>query len=579
MGSSPSAPETAPARVPVNQPWLFQWLRAHMLRNGIHGMLRGAWVRLFGILLCSMLVWIGVFAGSVHGFHFLSDQKIPFAGSIVGTLFDFLFLALMVMLVFSSGIILYGSLFTSAECVFLLSTPARSDQVFAYKYQGAIAFSSWAFLLLGSPILIAYGLVYDVTWHFYALLPLYFLGFVLVPGSLGGLICLLVVNYLPRKRMHFIILGAAMVLGLTMLALAQLSMAARSQIWNRDLLQRLVGQFAFAQGPLVPSHWMARGLQAAARNDMPAALYHLALIWSNGLFLYVVTAWTAKRLYRSGFNCLATGGELRRKYGGAWLDALLTMTVSFLDPQTRLLIVKDFRTFRRDPAQWAQVLIITGLLTFYSVNTRRFYQEELGSAYQNGVSFLNLMATALLLCAYTGRFIYPMLSLEGRKFWILGLLPLRRERLLWGKFAFSAVGGVLIAEFLVLLSDTMLGMPGRLIGLHSLTVAVLAMGLSGLSVGLGAWMPNFRESDPSKIAVGFGGTLNLVAGLLFLVLILALMAMPSHLVLATGLDHTSDLPEAAKLLNLGIALGVALGIAAVVFPLRIGARTLRQMEF
>ena len=29
-------------------------------------------------------------------------------------------------------------------------------------------------------------------------------------------------------------------------------------------------------------------------------------------------------------------------------------------------------------------------------------------------------------------------------------------------------------------------------------------------------MPNFRETDPSKIAVGFGGTLNLVAGLLFL---------------------------------------------------------------
>ena len=32
-------------------------------------------------------------------------------------------------------------------------------------------------------------------------------------------------------------------------------------------------------------------------------------------------------------------------------------------------------------------------------------------------------AIALLLCTYTGRFVYPMLSLEGRKFWVLGLLP------------------------------------------------------------------------------------------------------------------------------------------------------------
>ena len=54
-----------------------------------------------------------------------------------------------------------------------------ADQVFAYKYQGAITFSSYAFILLGSPILLAYGWVSGVPWLFYALLPLFFLGFVL----------------------------------------------------------------------------------------------------------------------------------------------------------------------------------------------------------------------------------------------------------------------------------------------------------------------------------------------------------------------------------------------------------------
>src|SRR6202040_1842555 len=142
---------------------------------------------------------------------------------------------------------------------------------------------------------------------------------------------------------------------------------------------------------------------------------------------------------------------------------------------TRLLIIKDFRTFRRDPAQWAQVLIFAGLLVFYSVNTRRFYQQDIGRVYQNGVSLLNLTATAFLLCAYTGRFIYPMLSLEGRKFWILGLLPMRRERLLWGKFAFSATGALVIAEMLVTFSDILLGMTWPLVALHSATVLVLSV--------------------------------------------------------------------------------------------------------
>jgi len=50
-----------------------------------------------------------------------------------------------------------------------------------------------------------------------------------------------------------------------------------------------------------------------------------------------------------------------------------------------------------------------------------------------------------------------MLSLEGSKFWLLGLLPLRRERLLWGKFMFSALGTVLTAEVLIVVSDVLLG--------------------------------------------------------------------------------------------------------------------------
>src|SRR5207244_7581133 len=95
--------------------------------------------------------------------------------------------------------------------------------------------------------------------------------------------------------------------------------------------------------------------------------------------------------------------------------------------------------------------------------------------------------------------------------------------------ALSATWSLVIAEFLVIFSDLMLTIDPILIGVHAATVVVLALGLSGLSVGLGAWMPNFRESDPSKIAVGFGGTLNLITGLLFLLVEILLMAVPWHL--------------------------------------------------
>jgi ABC-2 type transport system permease protein len=574
----PIVPVPPVGRDPVNQSALFQRLRGRLLQNQVRGVQHVSLMRFLSILLCSLLIWAAIFGVFAEGFSYLNKQRIPLTGGIVGTIFDFLFLSLSVLLLFSNGIILYSSLFSGPETAFLLSGPARADQVFAYKFQGAVLFSSWGFLLLGSPILIAYGLAFSVPWYFYVFLPLFFIGFVLLPGALGALVCLLVANWLPRHFRQIWIAFALILASCLGWWLYSIKPSNWNEALNRDFVQRLVGQFALAQGPLSPNHWLARGLQAAARGDASQALYYLALVWSNGLFLYVVMTWSAARWYRRGYNLIATGGSLRRRYGGSWLDRTLTGLVAFLDPQTRLLIVKDFRMFRRDPSQWAQVLIFCGLMVLYFANMRRFYQEDIGLAYQNWVSLMNLAATALLLCAYTGRFIFPMLSLEGRKFWVLGLLPLRRDRLVWGKFAFSATWSLLIAEFLVIFSDFMLGMPAIITSIHALTVAVLALGLSGLSVGLGAWMPNFRETDSSKIAVGFGGTLNLIVSLLFLLVEVALMAGPWHLRQAWS-DRPQSSPADIVWPILGTVAGLVLGLVAVGLPLRVGARSLRQMEF
>src|SRR5262249_55314334 len=513
----------------ISHPFLFQRLRFRLLRNSARALFQQSTLRILTIVAVSVVVGGFVFGVSLEGFHYLRKFDLAALGSVIGTIFDLLFLTVMVMLFFSTALILYSSLFASDEARFLLHLPVPADRVFAYKFQGALTFSSWAFLLLGGPVLIAYGIVYDAPWNFFLLLPLFFLGFVLLPGSLGALVTLLVVNVVPKRRKQ-VLMASLLLFGLaaSVWTYRTFRQAVRPEIGNRDALHQLMGWFAFAQGALVPSHWMTKGLQEAARGQFVrphgGAIYYLALVWSWGLALYLLAAWSARHLYRRGFSRVATGGALRRRYGGVWLDDLLSRLLGFLDPRMRLLIIKDFRTFRRDPAQWAQVLIFTGLLLLYLLNIRRFLLGDIGWSYQNGVSLLNLCATALLLCTYTGRFIYPMLSLEGSKVWIVGLLALQRERLLWGKFAFSATGALVIAELMVLLSDLVLGMPWPALVLHPLAVAVLALGLSSLSVGLGACMPNFRESDPSKIAVGFGGTLNLVVGLLFLLVTVALMA-------------------------------------------------------
>ena len=131
---------------------LLQWLRWRLWRNGLATLWRRSPGRIAVMLLLLRAHLRRRASPSASlGFGWLRHENIPFAGSIIGTLFDLLFLSLAVMLIFSTGIILYSSLFASAETAFLLTTPAAVDQVFAYKFQGAVAFSSWAFLLLGGP--------------------------------------------------------------------------------------------------------------------------------------------------------------------------------------------------------------------------------------------------------------------------------------------------------------------------------------------------------------------------------------------------------------------------------------------
>ncbi len=130
----------------------------------------------------------------------------------------------------------------------------------------------------------------------------------------------------------------------------------------------------------------------------------------------------------------------------------------------------------------------------------------------------------------------------------------------------------------------MLGMGAVIIALHVAMVAVLCLGLSGISVGLGARLPNLRESDPSKIAVGFGGTLNLLVSLVFIFSLVTALAVPCHLYFL-GIEY----PALTRLalsnyefrfwLTVAILVSLAIGAAGTIIPLRIGIKAFQRMEF
>jgi ABC-2 type transport system permease protein len=534
------------------------------------------------IVFCSAVFWTGLFGLFFKGFQFISIY-VDLVNTIVEYIFNMFFLSLLVMLLFSTAILTYTGLFQSREAAFLLTTPASTDRIFAYKFFEAIGFSSWGFLLLGSPMLVAYGLTVGASGAFYGIFVLYLFAFVLVPGCSGAVAAVLVANFFPRRQKTILAAGfgaLAAGAGLIIVQVVRTPGDALTTDWLGGLMQKL----EWSQHPLWPSRWTAAGLIAAAKGDMATSLYYLRLLSAHAGLAYLVAAVVARDLYRSGYSRVQGERSSRRHTGWYWLDASFHQVLFFLPRPIRLLILKDLRTFRRDPPQWSQFLIFFGLLAFYFVNIRRLSYDGQPPQWKNLVSFLNLSVTALILSTFTSRFIFPLLSLEGRNFWVLGLLPLEREQILWGKFAFASGISLVATEVLVLLSDLMLRMSTAMIALHVAMVAVLCLGLSGISVGLGARLPNLRESDPSKIAAGFGGTLNLLVSLVFIFSIVTALALPCHLYFA-GLETSGFGPLALTKERfqfwLGVAIAVSLVIGAVgtIVPLRIGIKAFQRMEF
>ncbi len=435
-------------------------------------------------------------------------------------------------------------------------------------------------------MLVAYGLQVDAPWYYFVLLLPFMAAFVYIPGGIGAILCMLFVHHLAGiRRQALWLVGGLTIFGILAVGWS-LFAKTEGNLLTANWFQEMLGRLQFSEHRLLPSWWLSSGLLEASRNDAgrlgsapwAESLLFLSLLISNALFLRVLAVWLASRIYRSSYSELRTDHARRRPRRDFWLDRLVMRATPLLTPQMRLLIVKDLRLFRRDPVQWSQFLIFFGLLALYFANIRRFSYDVNYTAWVNMISFLNLAVVGLILSTFTTRFIFPMLSLEGRRFWILSMLPVRRESVLWGKFLFAAAGSTIPSCVLILLSDYMLRVAPLVLAIHQLTCLLLCLGLSGIAVGLGAKMPDLREESPSKIAAGFGGTLNLVISAIYIIVIVMLTALPTHFYLAVRQTDADALRIQYWLIG-GIVAACLTGAVATVVPMRLGLKAFRALEF
>ena len=515
---------------------LFLWMhwrsfRARMTKSNKESPLL-AWILaafIFGYLLCGFWLFKG-------GLNYL--YKFPVVGSLLAERILFLIFGFFfVMLTVSNLIIGYSTLFKNREAQWFISMPVRHRDVYRWKFIEALAVSSWALVFLSAPMLAAFGVVHDVPWYFYIQVALGYVPFVIIPAVAGSWAILLLVRVLSRAWVkNTLLVLAALIMLAIIFGIKPVTEQEAAGVQEVLLFPKLMKGTALATNSFLPSSWLAEAVRA----------WSVEGLWQQGAFFFLLlTSWAlmalvlafdgAGRLYygswsaslssraeRSQRQAIAKRQRTRRRTIIGWAQEKLRP----LSPKIVALIFKDIRIFWRDPAQWTQFMIFFGLLCIYVANLRNVAVEFKQAYWDTIISYLNLAASALTLSTLTTRFVYPMFSLEGRRIWILGLSPVGLKRVILQKFWMSFIVSSAITVALMIVSSLMLKFPWPRVVYFAGAIGLMSAALSGLSVGLGALFPNFKEDNPSKIVSSFGGTLCLVISFVYNTVFVSLLALP-----------------------------------------------------
>lgn len=584
--SSPPAASDAPlgARLPApprEAPFLrlFARVKWRMGNNHLANLRKHMWIHVgVGLFVLILLIGGGTMMFDVV-FGFLMNQE-PFGPPLMDRLIKMVLLAFFSMLIFSNLIIMMTTTYISREVEFLMSQPVGHRRLFFGKLGESLLYSSWAFVILSFPFFVALGRSRHMEWWWFGGAALAVIPYLIIPATIGALLAMLITAFFPPRQMiRFAVVLA--LLGILSAVLTQRQAGWREMFRDadRENLTQMMQFMGLGDLLFLPSGWVGRALLALERADLRESLFWMGMLWSTAAMGLVVCDWLAGALYYRGWcNARLSGSVRRLRRSGLyqWFDRLLRLVPA----PTRSMIVKDASVFWRDPGQWGQLMILFGLLFIYIGNLRsaagmgRF--QIFIPFWQSLISLFNIGATTFVLSILTTRFVYPMLSLEGRQQWIIGLAPVPSTRIVWVKFLLSCLGTLMMSIPLALLSCLMLRADTFIVLLALVTVSVLSLGLSSLAVGLGALLPNFNEDNPSRIANGLGGTLNAIVSLIYIGLSLTLMGpwVQAYVQKSVPTDGL------ARLLFQGsIPAWAVLQVAMITLPLAIGLRRWRKMEF
>lgn len=453
------------------------------------------------------------------------QEKLEFlAPYMLQQLIHTLFLSFFGLLALSSMSSSISGFYMSKEIPMLVTAPISATAFILQRFWLVFLQSSWMILIFGAPPFFAYSSRMGLGWGFIAAWFPVFILLIIIPVLVGCILAMILMKVLPASRVNQAVSFISLAVAALVIILFRMSRPERlfMEVPTEEVMN-FVKAMTVPESPLMPTSWATTAvvnLSSQGSRDV----YLLNMLYLAGaVLIFAALFFLAFKLFYRMSLAAVDEGQVRKSRKE---ETVLERIGERFHPVVGSYLVKDILLFARDPSRWTQLFLLGALVVLYVYNAYSFPFG--GMFYRNLIAFLNLAISGFVLSALCVRFVFPSISLEGRSLWVTLSSPVSMKRFFLSKYLFAALPLSVVSLVLTVITNLVMGISGTIMLLFTIASLVMALSLTGLSLGMGAVYPKFDFENESQIAASSGGVASMILSLGYVGLMVVFLASPVY---------------------------------------------------
>lgn len=427
-------------------------------------------------------------------------------------------------------IVSFSTLYKSAEINFLFSKPISSESLFIVKFLDNFFYSSstlFVFLIAGLSGYANYFQlpIYFYAWSFFVLIIPYVFTFALV-----GILTLFGFIKIADR---FGVRVTVFIIGLLYLIALSLFFKFSSPL---VLIEKVLPYYpninidlSFMFSPYLkyfPNFLLSDALFAFIRNDFQKLIVNSSFLILISLFVFTLAVYISNRFYYESFLKVIDLRLSKSTPNRIPLKNIFDKNL-WLSSSSSSLIKKEIVLFVREPSQVIHfsVMMILIVLFISGIRSTQVIILKAASPELQTIIYMAILVFILfMLIAFSLRFVFPMMSLEGENFWRIRSAPIDIKKLVFIKMLIALVINLFIGITLIIFSHSILH--SILVTQALITFVIFSMTIVPLIFMMGSFFSNMKEKNPIRISSSQGATVSFLVSILYLTVVLGLMYYP-----------------------------------------------------